>query len=106
MERCTTCVLFLLRLHNNQLVSNNLLVPTLTKLRATVRGNLQARKVGDRACAWGAKHRPVTLQDEIGFNLAALRYCKRALDMGVGMSLDSAASMATGATGTSKRQKR
>eukprot|EP01134_Creolimax_fragrantissima_P008321 CFRG8321T1 len=62
VELCCRCLFFLLRVHEKQIVSNQVMVDTLDSLRIHTRGRI------------------VELKDTIGFNLAALGHIKRKLE--------------------------
>lgn len=61
LERSCRCIFFLLRAHHNLIVTNKGVLPGLTEISTLTRQRLQAAK------------------DEIGFNLAGLRYLEQQL---------------------------
>jgi len=63
IELSCRCLFFLLKIHNNQLISNKNLVNTLHELKEVTRNRLQ------------------DLKDSIGFNRAALQFLKRNIEL-------------------------
>jgi U3 small nucleolar RNA-associated protein 12 len=57
-ERALRCVVFLLKVHHQQIASTGSLASTLVALQSSIRANLQSHK------------------DRIGFNRAAIQYCR------------------------------
>jgi len=63
VERCTRCLHLLLRIHMRQIVSNASLIPTFDSLRTSVYPAVSK------------------LKDQIGFNLAGLRFLKQEIEV-------------------------
>lgn len=63
VEKCTRCLTFLLKIHHNQITSNKVLVSTIESLKLHTRQSV------------------LQLKDQVGFNLAGLRFLQQQLQM-------------------------
>eukprot|EP00038_Savillea_parva_P029164 m.69241 g.69241 ORF g.69241 m.69241 type:complete len:912 (+) comp8569_c0_seq2:139-2874(+) len=87
VERCSRCLLFLLKVHHNQIVANDNLVPVVQSLQAHVHPKVTA------------------LKDTIGFNLAALRFLDAEVKSAGIRTFEDAEAVAGGAGVATKRLK-
>ena len=87
VERCSRCLLFLLKVHHNQIVSNESLVPIVKSLRESVLPRVTA------------------LKDAVGFNLAALRFLDYEIRSAGIRTFDDAEAVASGAGAPTKKLK-
>ena len=87
VERCCRCLFFLLKVHHNQITSNEMLLPTLQSLREHALPQI------------------TTLKDTIGFNLAGLNFLRQELVSSGIRNFQDVEDLAAGAKAAQKKRK-
>lgn len=87
VERCSRCLFFLVKVHHNQITSQEMLLPTLQSLRENALPQISS------------------LKDTIGFNLAALKFLQQEVTEAGVRNFDDVKEIASGAKEITKKRK-